>query len=92
MELSIFSKLFGRKAIKADREVVSNLSGADIDHTYEIKSITTDDKEMENFLFSLGCFEGERITLISVLADNYIVNIKDARYCIDTDLARSILI
>lgn len=92
MELSIFSKLFSGKANIADNKVVSDLTGADIDRTYEIKAIKTDDKEMKNFLFSLGCFEGESITVISVLADNYIINIKDARYSIDTDLARAISI
>ncbi len=106
MELSIFNKFFAGKvkqvneASKACESNVANiakteghdLTSADTDTTYEIKAIRTDDKEMRNFLFSLGCFEGESITVISVLVDNYIVNIKDVRYGIDTDLARAIII
>lgn len=69
-----------------------DLTSADIDTTYEIKAIKTNDKEVKNFLFSLGCFEGESITVISLLADNYIINVKDVRYSIDTNLARAIVI
>ena len=47
---------------------------------------------MRDFLFTLGCFEGEKVTVISVLADNYIIHVKDARYSIDKELARAILI
>lgn len=92
MEFSILSKLFSGKASISDNKIVSDLTGADIDSTYEIKAVKTEDKEMQNFLFSLGCFEGESITVISVLGDNYIINIKDARYSIDIDLAKAIII
>ncbi len=58
---------------------------------YTIKAINTDnDEEMMKFLFSLGCYAGEKITIISNLHKNFIINVKDARYSIDDDLARAI--
>ena len=48
------------------------------------------DTKVKKFLFSLGCFEGEEITVISILAGNYIVNIKDARYAMDKKMAKAI--
>lgn len=57
--------------------------------TGRIKKVLGSDK-IKKFLFTLGCSEGEEITLISVLAGNYIVNIKDSRYAIDTNMAKSI--
>ncbi len=42
------------------------------------------------FLFSLGCYEGEEITVISKLAGNYVVNIKDSRYALDERMAKAI--
>jgi len=71
---------------------VKKLSEAEIDTEYTIKDIVTDDKEIKNFLFTLGCFEGESITLISELSENYIITVKDARYSIDADLADVIYI
>lgn len=47
-------------------------------------------EKVRKFLNTLGCLEGEEITLISVLAGNFIVNIKDSRYAIDAVMARSI--
>ena len=94
MEVSLVNKIFGahikKKTSKAN--IKPDLTKAKIDHTYTIKAIDTDDKEMKNFLSSLGCFEGENVTVISVLAENYIINIKDSRYSIDVDLARAIII
>lgn len=54
---------------------------------YIILSIDTDDEELEDFLFSLGCFEGEEITVVSHLKGGCVVSIKDGRYTIDNDLA-----
>lgn len=73
-------------------EVKKNLTKANIDQEYVIKKIDTDDMEMKNFLFTLGCYEGEHVTVISKLADNYVVSVKDARYSIDTELAKAIII
>jgi ferrous iron transport protein A len=55
----------------------------------KIASISGNDK-IRKFLFSLGCCEGEEITLISVLAGNYIINVKDSRYAIDKNMAKAI--
>ncbi|SEN37833.1 ferrous iron transport protein A [Mesobacillus persicus] len=67
------------------------LSKVKIGQTVVVKGIEGKDK-MKKFLFSLGCYEGEEITLISVLAGNYVVNIKDSRYAIDAKMAKSIMI
>ncbi len=59
---------------------------------YIIKEIDTDDEELNAFLFSLGCYSGEAITVISHLKGGCIVSIKDARYNIDKQLAEAIVI
>ena len=69
-----------------------NLSNANIGEEYIIKDIVTDDEELEAFLFSLGCYSGEPITVIARKRGGCVVSIKDARYNIDNDLASAILI
>lgn len=59
---------------------------------YIIKSIDMDDEEMEDFLFSLGCYEGEPVTVISHLKGGCVVSIKDGRYTIDNALADAVII
>lgn len=59
---------------------------------YIIKEINTDDEEMDAFLFSLGCYSGEPITVISHLKGGCVVSIKDGRYTIDNQLAAAIVI
>ena len=59
---------------------------------YTDKGISTDDEELEAFLFSLGCYSGEPITVVSHLKGGCVVSIKDGRYNIDTDLAKAISI
>ncbi len=59
---------------------------------YIIKQIETDDEELDAFLFSLGCYSGEPITVISHLKGGCVVSIKDGRYNIDHQLAEAILI
>lgn len=59
---------------------------------YIISAINTDDEELDAFLFSLGCYEGEVITVVSRLRGGCIVSIKDARYNIDNQLAGAILV
>ncbi len=56
-----------------------------------IQEITGNDK-LKKFLFSLGCSEGQEIALISILAGNYIINVKDSRYAIDRKMAEIIRI
>lgn len=69
-----------------------NLKEAKIGEEYIIKEIHTDDEELLSFLFSLGCYDGEPITLISRKKSGCIVSIKDARYNIDCELAHAISI
>ncbi|MCH4891024.1 ferrous iron transport protein A [Acidaminobacter sp. JC074] len=71
---------------------ISDLSRAKINTIYEIKDIKTNDSEIENFLFTLGCYPGEKVVVISRLADNFVISVKDARYSIDTELAKAIKI
>lgn len=59
---------------------------------YIIQQIKTDDEELNAFLFSLGCYAGEAITVVSRRKRNLTVSIKDARYNIDSQLADAILI
>lgn len=59
---------------------------------YIIRGIETEDEELNEFLFSLGCYSGEPITVVSRKSGSCVVAIKDARYNIDNDLAAAILI
>ncbi len=59
---------------------------------YIIKEIATDDEELNAFLFSLGCYSGEPITVVSRKKKNCVVAIKDARYSIDNELASAIVV
>ena len=59
---------------------------------YIIEKIETDDEELDAFLFSLGCYSGEKITVVSHLKGGCIVSIKDARYNIDNQLAEAIIV
>ena len=59
---------------------------------YIIQKIAPDDEDLEAFLFSLGCYSGEPITVVSHLKGGCVVSIKDGRYNIDTDLAQAISI
>ncbi len=59
---------------------------------YTIRDIETDDEELNAFLFSLGCYSGEKITVVSRMNSSCVVSIKDGRYNIDNQLADAILI
>lgn len=59
---------------------------------YVVRSITTDDEELDAFLFSLGCYSGEKITVVSRRRGGCVVSIKDGRYSIDTQLADAITV
>ena len=69
-----------------------NLSEAQVGEEYIIKEIDTDDEEMDSFLFTLGCYSGEPITVISHLKGGCVVSIKDGRYNIDNQLAEAIIV
>ncbi len=59
---------------------------------YIIRQIETDDEELDAFLFSLGCYSGEAITVVSHLKNSCVVSIKDGRYNIDSQLAEAIIV
>ena len=69
-----------------------NLTKAEAGKEYIIRQIETGDEELEAFLFSLGCYSGEPITVISHLKSSCVVSIKDGRYNIDRQLAEAIII
>lgn len=69
-----------------------NLKLAKVGKEYIIKNLNTNDEEMNSFLFSLGCYSGEPITVITHLKNSCIVAIKDGRYNIDNQLAEAIII
>ena len=67
-----------------------NLLNAEMGKEYLIRSITIDDEELNQFLFSLGCYTGEPITVVSRKRRFCTISVKDARYAIDDQLARAI--
>lgn len=69
-----------------------NLIDAKAGEEYIVKDIEAQDEELKSFLFSLGCYSGEPITVVSHIKGGCVVSIKDARYNMDTDLAEAISI
>lgn len=69
-----------------------NLLNAEVGKTYVIKSISTTDSDMDTFLFRLGCYSGEEITVLTKKRNVCIVVIKGSRYSIDNLLAEAICI
>lgn len=69
-----------------------NLTEAKAGEVYTVQEIVTDDEEMDAFLFSLGCYNGQSVTVIRHLKGGCIVSIKDGRYTIDNQLAEAIVI
>lgn len=98
MENILRMGLFSRKkevrevpamSMAADR---TRLLNAEPGVTYRIKEINTEDEDMNAFLFRLGCYTGEPVTLISKKKKNCIVVIKDGRYNLDNQLAEAIIV
>lgn len=69
-----------------------NLNDAVEGKEYVIRSVETQDDELNAFLFSLGCYSGEVITVVSHLKGSCVVSIKDGRYNIDRQLAEAIIV
>ena len=69
-----------------------DLRNAEIGKEYLIQRIETEDEELNAFLFSLGCYSGEPITVVSRRRSSCTVSIKDGRYNIDNPLAEAIII
>ena len=68
------------------------LDNAEILKDYTIVNVVTDDEELNSFLFSLGCYNGETITIIRKTKSNMVIALKDGRYSIDSQLAKSITV
>ena len=69
-----------------------NLRTVEEGKEYLVKRINTDDEELNAFLFSLGCYSGEAITVVTRRKSGCVVSIKDGRYSIDNDLAEAIIV
>ena len=78
--------------LEGERKMVMDLRNAQEGKEYIIQQIETDDEELNAFLFSLGCYSGEPITVVSHLKGGCVVSIKDGRYNIDHQLAEAIQI
>ncbi|MFI3172996.1 MAG: ferrous iron transport protein A [Eubacteriales bacterium] len=75
-----------------DNNKCLTLVDAELGIEYEVKGIQTDDEELNSFLFTLGCYAGEPIVVVSHISSGYVVAIKDGRYNINADLASAIQI
>ena len=67
-----------------------NLMSAELGKEYRITGLNTQDEELDAFLFSLGCYSGEPITVVSRGKHSCTVSIKDGRYNMDSQLAQAI--
>ena len=78
------------KEVKVKEAIMVTLIEAEAGKTYEVSGINTGDDEMRSFLFRLGCYEGEPITLISKKRKGCVAVIKDGRYSFDNQLAEAV--
>ena len=69
-----------------------NLRYAEVGREYIVKSICTDDEELNAFLFSLGLYSGEPVTVVSRRRGSRTIAIKDGRYNVDEALAEAIVV
>ena len=69
-----------------------NLNAAELGKEYIVQRIDTQDPELNSFLFSLGCYSGEPITVVSRRWGSCVVSIKDGRYSIDKGLAEAVIV
>ena len=95
LKMGLFTGKHQTEATKADnvrRDGRLDLLDAVPGVTYNIKEINTEDEDMNAFLFRLGCYTGEPVTLISKKKKNCIVVIKDGRYNLDNLLAEAIIV
>lgn len=68
------------------------LRNAEEGKEYIVREIATGDEELDSFLFSLGCYDGAAVTVVSRKKSSCVVAIKDGRYNIDNQLAEAIVI
>lgn len=97
--LACANALFEERLVKSNRPNENlnqvnhmNLTNAQEGKEYIIQQILTDDEELDSFLFSLGCYSGEPITVVAHRKGGCVVSVKDGRYSIDNQLAEAILI
>jgi ferrous iron transport protein A len=72
--------------------IMMPLTKAEIGKEYIVSQIDTDDEELNSFLFSLGCYSGEPVTVVSRRRKSCVLSIKDGRYNIDDQLAGAIFV
>lgn len=89
-ELAVTNRRAG--SIIQSQVIHMNLTSAQEGKPYIIQRIETDDEELNAFLFSLGCYSGEPITVVARRRSSFTVSIKDGRYNIDSQLAEAIVI
>ena len=92
LEYIIYKQLAYANWKSANQVIFMNLTQAEEGKEYIIQRIETDDEELNAFLFSLGCYSGEPITVVARRKRNCTVSIKDGRYNIDSQLAEAIII
>ena len=69
-----------------------NLFNVPVGQEFIIQRVDTDDEELNAFLFSLGCYSGEPVTVVSRRRGTCVISVKDGRYSIDHQLAQSIIV
>ena len=75
-----------------DRVISMDLTAVPVGKEFIIERIETDDEELNAFLFSLGCYSGEPVTVVSRRRGSCVVSVKDGRYSIDEQLAAAIIV
>lgn len=68
------------------------LAQGEVGAAYLVTGLVTQDEELEDFLFTLGCYSGEKITLVAKTGKSYVIAVRDGRYNIDENLADAILV
>lgn len=90
---NILAKLLSSKnQTTIQNRIVKKLYNAELKKEYTIENVASNDPKINDFLFTLGCFKGQQVTVISHLSSHFVIAIKDARYSIDADLAKAIIL
>ena len=91
--LLLLRRFFHEKpAVWRKGKSIMTLLEAEVGKTYIIKEINTDDDEMNSFLFRLGCYSGEPITVVSKKKKSCVAVIKDGRYNLDQLPSEAVII
>ena len=69
-----------------------NLLTVELGREYTVSALSVEDEALTAFLFSLGCYSGQPITVISRKKSGCVVAIKDGRYAMDNNLAAAIAV